>query len=176
MGEDPQRDQELLGVEDVAERLGVQAPAVHRWCREGRLQCLKPGKAWRIRASSLNAFLEQGERPRTLCDHLWTFISVPDHLVGLADDAALMQRLDAAYFQVGEARGTLLVKFIGSESATIAESLRPQRTGREPVDFNPPTTSDRRAGGAEHHRVLAARTGQRPTVRSHAREVLSVVA
>jgi excisionase family DNA binding protein len=119
MSENSQRDQELLGVEDVAARLGVQPTTVHRWCREGRLQCLKPGKAWRIRASSLEAFLEQGERPRTLRDHLRTFISVPDHLVGLAEDAALMQRLDAAFFQVGAASGALLVKFIGGESAAI---------------------------------------------------------
>jgi excisionase family DNA binding protein len=123
MSEDPHRDQDLLGVEDVAERLGVQVTTVHRWCRDGRLQCLKPGKAWRIRPSSLDAFLAQGERPRTLRDHLRAFIAVPDHLVGLAEDAALMQRLDAAYFQVGEARGALLVKFIGGESASI-ETLR----------------------------------------------------
>lgn len=134
MSEDPHRDQELLGVEDVADRLGVQPTTVHRWCRDGRLQCLKPGKAWRIRATSLEAFLEQGERPRTLRDHLRTFIRVPDHLVGLAEDAALMQRLDAAFFRVGEARGASLVKFLGGESALI-ETFR-QNFRRHGLDID----------------------------------------
>ena len=134
MNEDPHRDQELPGVEDVAERLGVQATTVHRWCRDGRLHCLKPGKAWRIRPSSLEAFLQQGERPRTLRDHLRTFINVPDHLIGLAEDAALMQRLDAAFFQVGEANGALLVKFIGGESAIIETVLQDFRRNGLDID------------------------------------------
>src|SRR3712207_7921571 len=102
-------DETLLTVEDVAERLGVQPTTVYRWCREGQLTCLKPGKSWRIRRSSLEAFLRQGERPRSLLDHLRSFVSVPDHLVAVAQDEALLQWLDATFLRVGEEQGALLV-------------------------------------------------------------------
>jgi excisionase family DNA binding protein len=109
----------LLGVDDVAARLGVQPTTVHRWCREGRLTCLKPGKSWRVRATSLEAFLRQGERPQTLVDQLRGYVHVPDHLIAVAQDTALLHRLDGAFFQIGDARNALLVKFIGGEAITI---------------------------------------------------------
>ena len=110
----------LLSVEAVAARLGVQPTTVHRWCREGQLGCLKPGKSWRIRASSLAAFLRQGERPRSLLDHLRAFVAMPDHLVAVAQDEALLWRLDAAFFRLGDEHGALLVKFAGGEATPIA--------------------------------------------------------
>jgi excisionase family DNA binding protein len=110
----------LLSVEAVAARLGVQPTTVHRWCRDGRLACLKPGKSWRIRASSLDAFLRQGERPRSLLDHLRAFVTVPDHLVGVAQDEARLWRLDAAFFRLGDEQGALLVKFLGGEATPQA--------------------------------------------------------
>ena len=116
-------EQDILGIEEVAEQLGVQPTTVHRWCREGRLQCLKPGKSWRIRHSSLEAFLQQGERSRTLLEHLRAFVTVPDHLVAVVEDEALLHRLDAAFFQLGDASGALLVKFVGGET-TPMEALR----------------------------------------------------
>ena len=36
---------ELLSVEVVAQTLGVEPITVYRWCRQGRLPCLKPGKS-----------------------------------------------------------------------------------------------------------------------------------
>src|SRR6188472_4438097 len=56
MTDEREHDEPLFGVEAVAARLGVQPTTVHRWCREGRLACLKPGKSWRVRASSLETF------------------------------------------------------------------------------------------------------------------------
>ena len=103
-------EDELLGVVEVAQALGVEPVTVYRWCREGRLSCLKPGKSWRIRRSALEAFLRHAERPRTLVAHLGTFLEVPDQMLAVAEDADLLARLDAAFFQVGEARGGLLVK------------------------------------------------------------------
>jgi excisionase family DNA binding protein len=121
MMQDAQDAQEpLLSVEAVAARLGVQPTTVHRWCRDGRLACLKPGKSWRIRASSLASFLRQGERPRTLLDHLRAFVTVPDHLVAVAQDEARLWRLDAAFFRLGDEQGALLVKFLGGEATPIA--------------------------------------------------------
>jgi excisionase family DNA binding protein len=123
MADEPQRNETLLGVEEVADRLGVQPTTVHRWCRDGHLTCLKPGKSWRIRASSLEAFLRRGERPRSLLDHLRAFVAVPDHLVAVAQDEPLLQRLDATFFRLGDERGAQLVKFLGGET-TPREALR----------------------------------------------------
>ena len=111
----------LLGTAKVARRLGVQAQTVHRWCREGRLTCLKPGKSWLVRESALDGFLRGGEQRRTLVDHLRAFILVPDHIIAVAENHALVKRLDAAFFQVGAASGALLVKFIGGETTPIPE-------------------------------------------------------
>jgi excisionase family DNA binding protein len=116
VNEDTDRDEALLSVDEVAERLGVQPTTVHRWCRDGQLSCLKPGKSWRIRRSSLDAFLRRGERPRTLAEQLAAYVRVPDHLVAVAEDEALLHRLDAVFFQLGDERDALLVKFLGGET------------------------------------------------------------
>ena len=50
---------DLLGPEEVAEYLGVGLVTVYRWCREGRLPCLKVGKHWRIRQGALEDLLRQ---------------------------------------------------------------------------------------------------------------------
>jgi excisionase family DNA binding protein len=123
MTDEREHDEPLFGVEAVAARLGVQPTTVHRWCREGRLACLKPGKSWRVRASSLETFLREGERPRSLLEHLRAFITVPDHLVAVAEDEALLWRLDATFFRLGDEQGARLVKFLGGET-TPREVLR----------------------------------------------------
>ena len=66
MGVGSGRREELLGVAEVANYLGVGTVTVYRWCREGRLPCLKVGKSWRIRQEALEDFLSRGERPATL--------------------------------------------------------------------------------------------------------------
>ena len=44
--------QELfVGVAEVAERLGVSPDTVTRWCRQGRIPGIKPGRDWRVPAS-----------------------------------------------------------------------------------------------------------------------------
>jgi excisionase family DNA binding protein len=106
----PRTDEDLLSVEDVAGVLGVEPVTVYRWCRQGRLVCLKPGKSWRIRRSALEAFLRRSERPRTLSAHLGAFLELPDQVLAVAEDTTLLTRLDAAFFQAGEARGGMLVK------------------------------------------------------------------
>jgi excisionase family DNA binding protein len=123
MSEATQPDDRLLGVDDVAARLGVQPTTVHRWCRDGQLSCLKPGKSWRIRPASVEAFLRRGERPRTLLEQLRSYVRVPDHLVAVAQDEPLLFRLDATFFQIGDERDALLVKFLGGETNSI-ETLR----------------------------------------------------
>ena len=110
------QNKELLSAEDVAELVGIKETTVWRWCREGRLPCLKVGKHWRIRRETLENFLEQSERPSTLTGQLSSFLQVPDNVLAIAQNTDILHRLDAAFFQVGEARGGLLVKFYGGEN------------------------------------------------------------
>ncbi|MCA1725163.1 MAG: helix-turn-helix domain-containing protein [Thermomicrobia bacterium] len=108
----------LMTADEVARELGLRPTTIYQWCREGRLPAIKLGKEWRIRRTALNAFLEQSERRPTLVGQLRAFLTVPDHVLGIAEDKTLLHRLDAAYFQVGEARGALLVKFTDGEAVS----------------------------------------------------------
>ena len=47
------REKELLAATDVAGMIGVKETTVYRWCKEGKLPCLKVGKHWRIRREAL---------------------------------------------------------------------------------------------------------------------------
>ncbi len=115
----------LLGAEDVARIVGLKETTVWRWCREGRLPCLKVGKHWRIRREVLEDFLARSERPITLVRQLDIFLQVPDNVLAIAQTDDILRRLDSAFFQVGEARGGLLVKFYGGEKDSEDE-LRSQ--------------------------------------------------
>ena len=117
-------NKDILSVEEVAEYLGVGVVTIYRWCREGRLPCLKMGKFWRIRREALEDFLNRRERPATLVGQLQSFLTVPDNLIGIAQTTDLLHRLDAAFFQVGETRDGLLVKFHGGESQASEDELR----------------------------------------------------
>jgi excisionase family DNA binding protein len=107
----------------VALVMGVKETTVWRWCREGRLPCLKVGKHWRIRREALENFLKRSERPSTLVGQLSSFLQVPDNVLAITQNIDLMHRLDVAYFQVGDAHGGMLVKFYGGEDAP-ADELR----------------------------------------------------
>jgi len=116
-------EKELLGAEDVARVLGVKETTVWRWCREGRLPCLKVGKHWRIRREALEDFLKRSERPVTLAGQLGSFLRKPDSVLAIAQNIDILHRLDAAFFQVGQSRGGLLVKFYGGEDKPEEELL-----------------------------------------------------
>jgi len=116
-------EKDLLSAEDVAALMGVKETTVWRWCREGILPCLKVGKQWRIRREALEAFLRRSERSTTLVGQLSTFLQVPDNVLAITQNIDLMQRLDVAFFQVGDAHGGMLVKFYGGEDAP-ADELR----------------------------------------------------
>lgn len=115
---------DLLDVEDVSEHLGVGRVTIYRWCREGRLPCMKVGKSWRIRRDALEDFLRSSEMPTTLAGQLRSFVRIPDTLIGIAQNRELLHRLDAAFFKVAESRGGLLVKFHAGEPELGEEGLR----------------------------------------------------
>ena len=120
----PEGNKDLLGVEEVAGYLGVGRVTVYRWCREGRLPCLKVGKSWRVRRGSLEDFLKRGERPSNLVEQIGNFLEVPDNVLGIAQNRELLHQLDAAFFRVGEARGGLMFKFSGGEPGSTEQELR----------------------------------------------------
>src|ERR687896_893722 len=122
-GKGRSRETELLAATDVAELIGVKETTVYRWCKEGKLPCLKVGKHWRIRREALEDFLKRSESSRTLVGQLDSFLRVPDNVLSIAQNIDILRRLDAAFFQVGEARGGLLVKFYGGEKDP-ADELR----------------------------------------------------
>ena len=70
---------DLLGAEEVASYLGLNPVTVYRWCRQGRLSCLRVGRYWRIRREALDEFLRQSEHPTTLLGHLQSFLRMPDN-------------------------------------------------------------------------------------------------
>src|SRR5919112_6819985 len=104
-GKGTTRDEELLGAADVASMIGVKETTVYRWCKEGKLPCLKVGKHWRVRRGVFEDFLRESERPRTLVGQLDSFLRVPDSVLAIAQNVDILHRLDAAFFRVGEARG-----------------------------------------------------------------------
>jgi excisionase family DNA binding protein len=122
-GKGTTREKELLGATDVAEMIGVKETTVYRWCKEGKLPCLKVGKHWRIRREALEDFLKESERPRTLVGQLDSFLRVPDSVLAIAQNIDILHRLDASFFRVGEARGGLLVKFYAGEEHSEEELL-----------------------------------------------------
>jgi excisionase family DNA binding protein len=122
-GKGTAREMELLAATEVAELVGVKETTVYRWCKEGRLPCLKVGKHWRVRREALEDFLRRSERPRTLTEQLDSFLRVPDNVLAIAQNVDILHRLDAAFFQVGEAQGGLLVKFYAGEEYSEEELL-----------------------------------------------------
>jgi excisionase family DNA binding protein len=110
--------EELLGVDAVAAYLDIHPMTVYRWCRDGRLPALKVGKSWRVARPALEAFVRRGLRPQTLVGHLQAFLTLPDHVIGVATTPDLLHRFDAAFFQVGEARGGVLVKVYTGEPSS----------------------------------------------------------
>jgi excisionase family DNA binding protein len=114
---------ELLGAADVAGLIGVKETTVYKWCKEGKLPCLKVGKHWRIRREALEDFLNKSERPKTLFGQLSSFLREPDSVLAIAENRDILHRLDAAFFMVGESRGGLLVKFYAGEEGPEEELL-----------------------------------------------------
>ena len=121
MDNTPYKQKDLLSAEDVARYFGVGQITVYRWCKEGRLQCIKVGKHWRIRREALEDFLSQHEHSTTLVGQLSSFLQVPDNVLAIAQNIDILHRLDAAFFGVGDSQGGLLVKFYGGEEKSEDE-------------------------------------------------------
>src|SRR5215204_4120982 len=106
-GKSTARETQLLAAANVASMIGVKETTVYRWCKEGKLPCLKVGKHWRVRREALENFLRESERPRTLVGQLDAFLRVPESVLAIAQNVDILHRLDAAFFRVGESRDGL---------------------------------------------------------------------
>jgi excisionase family DNA binding protein len=131
-GKGTAREMELLAATDVAGMIGVKETTVYKWCKEGKLPCLKVGKHWRIRREALEDFLKRSERPATLVGQLDPFLRVPDNVLAIVQNVDILHRLDAAFFRAGDARDGLLVKFYAGEEQSEGELVSDlQRNGLE---------------------------------------------
>lgn len=98
-----QRD--LLSAEEIAEYLGVNPVTVYRWCREGRLPCVRIGKFWRVRRQALEDFLERNERPSALGDQLRPLLNVLPAHVAVVDKTGTIVAVNEAWKTFAEANG-----------------------------------------------------------------------
>ena len=96
MNEEPHAQKELLSAEDVARYLGVRSVTVYRWCREGRLRCIKLGKHWRIRREVLEGFLRQQERPATFSGELSSLLNTLSAHIAIIDGAGAIVAVNEA--------------------------------------------------------------------------------
>jgi excisionase family DNA binding protein len=170
---------DLLGPEEVAEYLGVGLVTIYRWCREGRLPCLKIGKHWRIHQKDLQDFLRHNQPPvaapsEELCSFLNTLsahtaiidgsgtivtVNEPWRIFAISNGAILPKVMEGAnYFRVCDS-----AKGDQSEyAATFADGIRSVFAGqREGFEMEYPCHSP-----AEERwfvgRVLPFRNGSSP--------------
>jgi excisionase family DNA binding protein len=125
MKEEPYAQKDLLSAEDVAEYLGVGQITVYRWCKEGRLRCIKLGKHWRIRREVLEDFLRQRERPATLPRELSTLLDTLSSHVAIIDRTGDIAAVNEAWRAFAESNGAVLSKVTeGTNYLTVCDSAR----------------------------------------------------
>jgi excisionase family DNA binding protein len=82
MGREPEDG--LLGAEEVGRLIGVKETTVYKWCKQGKLPCLKVGRYWRIRREAWEDFLKRSKHPVTLAGQLDSFLREPDSVLAIA--------------------------------------------------------------------------------------------
>ena len=110
--EEPHAQKDLLGAEDVARYLGVGAVTVYRWCKEGRLRCIKLGKHWRIRREALEDFLEQHERPAKLSEELRSLLSTLPAHIAVVDSSGTIVAVNQAWRDFATSNGAIVSKVV----------------------------------------------------------------
>lgn len=53
----------LLSVEDAAGLLQISEYTIREWARDGKIPAMRMGRYWRFRKSSLDAWINDQERP-----------------------------------------------------------------------------------------------------------------
>ena len=110
MDELPYTQKDLLSAEDVAGYLGVGSVTVYRWCKEGRLRCIKLGKHWRIRREALEDFLRERERPATLSGELRSLLNTLPAHVAIIDGTGTIVAVNDAWRDFATSNGAIVSK------------------------------------------------------------------
>ena len=145
-----------LTVAEAARYLRIAPQTVYRWCRSGKLQASKIGKAWLIPA-------EQQERGPALggflpLDTLLARLhGNPEHLLGLASDRIGLAVMEATFFDVAAANGSPLVYARWEESErdvrhrlqSIVGGAKGGRGGLRILDFKKAYEEDGEEGTAK---------------------------
>jgi excisionase family DNA binding protein len=125
MKEEPYAQKDLLSAEDVAEYLGVGAVTVYRWCREGRLRCIKLGKHWRIRREVLEDFLKQREWPTAIPGELRALMDTLSSHIAVIDVTGDIVVVNEAWQAFAESNGAVLSKVLeGTNYLKVCDSAR----------------------------------------------------
>lgn len=106
----PYTQKDLLSAEEVAGYLGLGSVTVYRWCKEGRLRCIKLGKHWRIRREALEDFLEQRERPAKLSEELRSFLSTLPAHIAIIDGSGTIVAVNQAWRDFATSNGAIVSK------------------------------------------------------------------
>jgi excisionase family DNA binding protein len=106
----PYTQKDLLSAEDVAGYLGVGPVTVYRWCKEGRLRCIKLGKHWRIRREVLEDFLKQHERPAKLSEELRSLLSTLPAHIAVVDSSGTIVAVNDAWRDFATSNGAIMSK------------------------------------------------------------------
>jgi excisionase family DNA binding protein len=125
MGDIPYEQKDLLSAEDVARYFGVGQMTVYRWCKEGRLRCIKLGKHWRIRREALEDFLRQHERPATLSGELSSLLNTLSTHVAIIEGTGDVVAVNEAWRAFAESNGAVLSKVTeGTNYLSVCDSAR----------------------------------------------------
>jgi len=54
-----QKDDRILGVDELAKFFGVSDQTIWRWCKSGKLPAFKISSQWKVRQSDLNRTINQ---------------------------------------------------------------------------------------------------------------------
>ena len=112
MDNTPYKQKDLLSAEDVARYFGVGQITVYRWCKEGRLQCIKLGKHWRIRREALEDFLKQRERPAKLSEELRSFLNTLPAHIAIVDSSGIIVAVNRAWRDFAASNGAIVSKVV----------------------------------------------------------------
>ena len=98
---------------------------VYRWCKEGRLRCIKLGKHWRIRRGALEECLRQHERPATLSGELSSLLDTLSAHVAIIDSTGDVVAVNEVWRNFAESNGAALSKVTESTNyLRVCESAR----------------------------------------------------
>lgn len=79
-------DEQYLDAAEVARALGVSPDTVTRWCRQGRIEAVKPGRDWRIPRSALASLGRRHQGTSRALNRILADVPTGSHVLVLALD------------------------------------------------------------------------------------------